>query len=81
MVRKMAQETLKKFEEENKENSFKQAEIGSIPEDWEVAKYISIKELKPALRERFKVSKIGIFGSFARNEQEKGKRSRYTRHF
>jgi len=28
--------------------------------------------LKPALRERFKVSKIGIFGSFARNEQREG---------
>ena len=73
MVRKMAQETLKKFEEENKENNFKRAEIGSIPEDWDVAKYISkLKELKPALRGRFKVPKIGIFGSFARNEQGKG---------
>jgi len=70
----MAQEALEKFEGENmKENSFKQIEIGSIPEDWEVAKYISkLKELKPALRERFKVSKIGIFGSFTRNEQGKG---------
>ncbi len=56
-----------------KENNFKKTEIGSIPEDWEVVKYISkLKELKPALRERFKVSKIGIFGSFARNEQREG---------
>jgi len=71
MVRKMAQEIIEKFEGE--ENSFKQIEISSIPEDWEVAKYISkLKELKPALRERFKVSKIGIFGSFTRNEQGKG---------
>jgi len=57
----MKQETLRKFEEESKENNFKQIEIGSIPEDWEVAKYISkLKALKPTLRERFKVSKIGI---------------------
>ena len=34
----MAQETLEKFEGENKENSFKQTEIGSIPEDWEVVR-------------------------------------------
>ena len=73
MVRKMPQEAFEKFKGENKENSFKQIEIGSIPEDWEVAKYISkLKALKPALRERFKVSKIGIFGSFARNEQREG---------
>ena len=56
-----------------KENNFKKTEIGSIPEDWEVVKYISkLKELKPALRERFKVSKIGILASFVRNEQGKG---------
>jgi len=35
---KMTQETSEKFEGEN---SFKQMEIGSIPEDWGVAKYIS----------------------------------------
>jgi len=70
---KMTQETPEKFEGENKENSFKQIEISSIPADWEMAKYISkLKGLKPALRERFKVSKIGIFGSFVRNEQREG---------
>jgi len=70
---KMAQETPEKFEGETKENSFRQIEISSIPADWEVAKYISkLKALKPALRERFKVSKIGIFGSFVRNEQREG---------
>lgn len=41
-----------------------------IPEDWEVVKYIrKLKELKPLLRKKFKVSRIGIFGSFARNSQ------------
>lgn len=42
MVRKMAQETFEKFfeklEGENKENNFKQTEIGLIPEDWEVVR-------------------------------------------
>ena len=42
MVRKMPQETLEKFfeklERENKENNFKQTEIGLIPEDWEVVR-------------------------------------------
>jgi len=41
-VRKMAQETFEKFfeklEGENKENNFKQTEIGLIPEDWEVVR-------------------------------------------
>ena len=38
----MAQETFEKFfeklEGENKENNFKQTEIGLIPEDWEVVR-------------------------------------------
>ena len=42
MVRKMAQKTFEKFfeklEGENKENNFKQTEIGLIPEDWEVVR-------------------------------------------
>ena len=42
MVRKMAQETFEKFFEKlkgkNKENNFKQTEIGLIPEDWEVVR-------------------------------------------
>ncbi len=33
-------------------------------------KYIeTLRKLKPVLKERYKVKKIGIFGSFARNEQ------------
>ena len=52
--------------------SIKQKEIGLISNDWEVIKYIKIlKKLKPMLKEEFKVSKIGIFGSFVRNEQKK----------
>jgi len=47
------------------EKSIKQKEIGLIPNDWEVTKYIKmLKKLKPILKEEFKVSKIGIFGSF-----------------
>jgi len=44
-VRKMAQETLEKFEGENKENNFKQTEIGLIPEDWEVVKLEEIGKI------------------------------------
>ena len=44
----------------------------TIPQEWEVSKYLKIlKKLKPTLREKFKVVKIGIFGSFVRNEQRK----------
>ena len=53
MVRKMAQETLEKFERENKENSFKQTEIGLIPEDWEVVRFEG-----SILKRRIKVGKI-----------------------
>ena len=54
---------------ENK-SDFKQTEISSIPEDWEVVKYIKVlKKLKPILKREFKVSRIGIFGSVVRNEQ------------
>lgn len=30
-----------------------------------------LRELKPILKERFKVKKIGIFGSYVRNEEKK----------
>ena len=51
-------------------NNFKQTEIGLIPEDWEVVRYIKVlKKLKPILEKEFKVSKVGIFGSVVRNEQ------------
>jgi len=57
--------------EMNKNNfKFKKTEIGLIPEDWEVVKYIKVlKKLKPILEREFKVSKIGLFGSVVRNEQ------------
>ena len=46
--------------------------IGLIPDDWEVAKYVKmLKRLKPVLEKEFKVSKVGVFGSFVRNEQTK----------
>jgi len=45
MVRKMAQETFEKFEGENKENNFKQTEIGLIPEDWEVVRLEEIGKI------------------------------------
>ena len=31
-----------------------------------------LRELKPLLRERYKVSEIGVFGSYVRGEQRKG---------
>ena len=50
MVRKMTQEILQKFfeklEGENKENNFKQTEIGLIPEDWEVVRLGEVSEIK-----------------------------------
>jgi len=67
MVRKMAQETLKKFEEENKENSFKQAEIGSIPEDWNVAKYISKLKESHLRGMSGKKEAIWIYSSFLKS--------------
>lgn len=43
-----------------------------ISENREIYRFINIlRELKPILEKEFKVSKIGIFGSFIRNEQSK----------
>ncbi|MCL0052312.1 nucleotidyltransferase family protein [Peptococcaceae bacterium] len=43
-----------------------------ISENREVYRFINIlRKLKPILEKEFKVSKIGIFGSFIRNEQSK----------
>ena len=53
-------------------NNFNEIEIELIPKEWEVVKYLRIlKKLKPILKEEFKVSRIGIFGSVVRNEQGK----------
>ncbi len=42
----------------------------SIPKNWKLAKILKLlKELKPELERKFNVSKIGVFGSFVRNEQ------------
>lgn len=52
-------------------DNLKQTRI-DLPEDWEVSKYIKVlRELKPELKKEFKVLRIGIFGSFVRNEQKK----------
>lgn len=45
--------------------------IKTIPPDSELAKYIQkLRELKPYLQKRFKVSEIGIFGSLVRDAQK-----------
>ena len=64
----MAQETFEKFFEKlkrkNKENNFKQTEIGLIPEDWEVVRFED-----SILKRRIKVGKIKqqeykVFGKY-----------------
>lgn len=42
----MKQKTPENFEEKNKENNFKQAEIGLIPEDWEVVRLGEVAKIK-----------------------------------
>lgn len=55
-----------------KENNFNQTQSGLVSKDWEVSNYIkTLKELKPILKKEFKISRIGILGSFVRNEQRK----------
>lgn len=51
---------------------FKKTKIEKIPNDWEVVNCIKmLKKLTPILKKEFKVSRIGFFGSFVRNEQNK----------
>lgn len=58
--------------EEMQEEKIKETEIGIIPEDWEVKKFIKLlREHKNYLRERFKIREIGVFGSYLKNEQKR----------
>ena len=41
--------------------------------DWPVARYIEqLREHRPRLAERYHISTLGVFGSYARNEQHTG---------
>lgn len=44
----------------------------TLPQDWPVVRYMSIlREHFPELQEQYKVSWLGVFGSYVRNEQRK----------
>ena len=48
-------------------------EPGSLPDDWEVTRFIkTIKKYEGFMRQEYKVGELGVFGSYARNEQRAG---------
>jgi predicted nucleotidyltransferase len=48
-------------------------EQGTLHEAWEVVRFIkALKRYKDYLRQKYKVREIGIFGSYAKNEQKRG---------
>lgn len=48
-------------------------EPGTLPEGWEVVRFIkALKRYKDYLRQEYKVREVGIFGSYAKNEQNRG---------
>jgi len=54
-------------------NRVKTTEIGPVPEEWDVARFIkALKIYKDYLRQKYKVREMGIFGSYAKNEQKMG---------
>lgn len=47
--------------------------VDTLPEDWQVARFaVVLRELLPELRSRFHVSRLELFGSYVRNEQQPG---------
>lgn len=54
------------------QNGFKMTELGHLPVEWKVGRFIKVlKEYKDYLRREYKVKEIGIFGSYVKNEQKK----------
>jgi predicted nucleotidyltransferase len=55
------------------QNDFGMTEREMLPEEWAVAWFIkALKKYKDHLRQKYKVREIGIFGSYAKNEQKWG---------
>ena len=58
---------------ELRKGGFNRAEPMFLPEDWEVMRFIKdLKRYKDYLRQEYKVREIGVFGSYAKNEQKRG---------
>jgi len=55
------------------QEGFNRVEPRFFPEDWEVVSFIKALEgYKDYLRQEYKVREMGIFGSYAKNEQNRG---------
>jgi len=55
------------------QNGFKTAEPEILPEVWTAVGFINaLKKYKDYFRQKYKVRAIGIFGSYAKNEQKWG---------
>jgi len=55
------------------QDGFKTAKPEILPEEWAVVGFINaLKKYKDYLRQKYKVREIGIFGSYAKNEQNRG---------
>ena len=58
---------------ESRQGRFNGVEPRFLPEDWEVMRFIkALKSYKDYLRQKYKVRDMGIFGSYAKNEQKMG---------
>jgi len=58
---------------ELRQGGFNRMEPMLLPEDWEVVRFIkALKRYKDYLRRKYKVREIGVFGSYAKNEQKRG---------
>ena len=59
---------------ELRRGGFDRVEPRFLPEDWEVVRFIkALKRYKDYLRQKYKVREISVFGSYAKNEQKRGK--------
>ena len=57
---------------ELRQGGFNRMEPMFLPEKWEVVKFIkALKRYKDYLRQEYKVRELGIFGSYAKNEQKR----------
>ena len=58
---------------ELRQEGFNGVESRGLSEKWEVVRFIkALKRYKDYLRQKYKVREMGIFGSYAKNEQKRG---------
>jgi predicted nucleotidyltransferase len=58
---------------ELRQGGFNRIEPTFLPEEWEVVRFVkALKRHKDYLRQKYKVREIGVFGSYAKNEQKRG---------